>query len=569
MVGVVGYWPLEDGAISTSFASSLPGGSPMAFLGPSSPVPAAYEGVECSSAIPTFTAAGAYGAVPTYTSTNEFAAGALMYFPLTGMVDESGLMAVYATGTIRTWTLKYEAGSTGFRLEAYTSAGVSVLNTPVGPWPPGLLGGRFFVYISAAPSGADVAWVLRFVPIVNSGDGTAASLFVSGTILAQTVGAVTGVAVGNYGDLAGDPAIGHVVVTSTANAMFTGSVYSALGAHRSEPATSRFLRLCEEESVPATIKIFPTSEAMGPQRTGTLLDLLAECEVTDDSVVVEPKGFLGLILRTRSSKYNQTAEVTLSYSGGNISEPFEPTDDDRGIVNDVTVSRAEGSSARSEQTTGPLSTQPPPVGVGRYNSNTVLNVNEDTQLPDQASWRLHVGTWDEARYPNVRVNLPKNPSLAAAVTGLDIGDLVSLTNLPAWVPPGPADVILEGYTETIGHPIAWDLTGNFSPAGPYRVGVYGASSRYSSDLSILNGAATSTATSISVASAGPPWITTASHPAEFPFDITIGGEQMTVTAIVNATSPQTFTVTRSVNGVVKAQTSASVVALYRPAYYAL
>ncbi|NED75283.1 hypothetical protein G3I51_23755 [Streptomyces sp. SID9944] len=83
----------------------------------------------------------------------------------------------------------------------------------------------------------------------------------------------------------------------------------------------------------------------------------------------------------------------------------------------------------------------------------------------------------------------------------------------------------------------------------------------------LAAAATSTATSLQVATtSGPVWVTT---PVEFPFDITVGGERMTVTAVTGSTSPQTFTVVRSVNGVVKAQTAGTDVRLADPAYVAL
>lgn len=54
---------------------------------------------------------------------------------------------------------------------------------------------------------------------------------------------------------------------------------------------------------------------------------------------------------------------------------------------------------------------------------------------------------------------------------------------------------------------------------------------------------------------GPLWITTAAFPTQFPFDISLGGsafgeraERCTVTAITGTESPQTFTVTRAVNG---------------------
>ena len=49
----------------------------------------------------------------------------------------------------------------------------------------------------------------------------------------------------------------------------------------------------------------------------------------------------------------------------------------------------------------------------------------------------------------------------------------------------------------------------------------------------------------------------------------VGGERVTVTNITGASSPQTFTVTRSVNGVVKAHTSGTDVRLWDTPRWAL
>ena len=79
----------------------------------------------------------------------------------------------------------------------------------------------------------------------------------------------------------------------------------------------------------------------------------------------------------------------------------------------------------------------------------------------------------------------------------------------------------------------------------------------------------SSATTLSVAttnSGSPLWTTAA---ADFPFDVTIAGEQITVTNITGTSSPQTFTVTRSVNGVVKAQSAGAAVALFHAPILAL
>jgi hypothetical protein len=66
---------------------------------------------------------------------------------------------------------------------------------------------------------------------------------------------------------------------------------------------------------------------------------------------------------------------------------------------------------------------------------------------------------------------------------------------------------------------------------------------------------------------GPLWTTDA---AEMPFDVDIGGERVTVTNIgAPSGSDQAVTVSRSVNGVVKAHDAGTPVRLWNPARYGL
>jgi len=89
--------------------------------------------------------------------------------------------------------------------------------------------------------------------------------------------------------------------------------------------------------------------------------------------------------------------------------------------------------------------------------------------------------------------------------------------------------------------------------------------RLASGGSTLHQAYNSSATSLLVdSSATPLWTTSATFPADFPFDIDVAGERMTVTAITGSSSPQTFTVTRSVNSVTKSQLSGAVINLWQP-----
>jgi hypothetical protein len=245
-------------------------------------------------------------------------------------------------------------------------------------------------------------------------------------------------------------------------------------------------------------------------------------------------------------------------------------DDDQRNRNDITVSRTGGSSARFIDQTGPLGTDT----IGVYDSSAELNVADDTGLLDQASWRVHLGTVEGLRYPTLRLDLLAVPTLATAWLAVPLTGRVDVTNITSRAlqhPPDDLSLGVEGWTETLGT-FTWDVTQNCSPQTPWAVAVveddqYG---RVETDGSTLAADITTTATSASVTSSTAYiWTTTATFPADFPFDIVIGGERITVTAITGGASPQTFTLTRSVNGVVKAHSAGDAVSLWHPAAIAL
>jgi hypothetical protein len=220
----------------------------------------------------------------------------------------------------------------------------------------------------------------------------------------------------------------------------------------------------------------------------------------------------------------------------------------------------------SDETGGPLSVD----RVGRYDDEITVNVGPDGWLPHEASWALHQGTTDEARYPSFalwmeRPQFVASASLTAAATGLDVGDWLLVTDPPAWLPPETIRQVVVGGSEYL-HNFAWQVTVNCGPASVYDVGVYEDSdTRYESDGSWLGADATSGATSLTVTTpSGPVWAN-----SDLPYDIIIDGERITVTAVSGTTSPQTFTVTRAVNGISKAHDEGAEIRLFRRSYYAV
>lgn len=346
-----------------------------------------------------------------------------------------------------------------------------------------------------------------------------------------------------------------------------------------ETAGRRIERLCSENSIPFTSTgDLDDTTRMGAMGVADLVSLLQDAAAADHGILYEPREQLGLAYRTRTSLYNQAAQLTLDYSASTLGSAPDLTDDDQGVHNDITVTRPGGGSARDTLTVGALSTQAPPNGIGVYDTSASANVVTDALLADQASWLLAVGTIDETRWPALPITV-MNPAIAATalfaqVLGLDLGDLTTITHVPAGLPPDDVLLIAQGYTETLHDYRGWDLTLNCAPGSPYQIAVYGASqgdpagARYDAENATTAAGATTTATSLSIASAANTelWTTDA---AAFPFDVIIGGERMTVTNITGASSPQAFTVTRSVNGVVKTHVIGEKVRLFNTPRYGL
>ena len=556
VAGVVAYWPLEDGKYADLAGSGLVDGYPMTVSGV--PEFEANTAFACSDAIPSMKTGVLDGRVKPYTGTGAAQVRMLINVPSTGATNNAIVCRFWTTGTAARWDLKYQTGG-ALEASAYDSSGTQLFTQNAAFNIDGL---KHRLQFDLTQSGSNIVWgVASGEPGASTGGG------MGNTLNSRTVGIVTRVQI-NPGGLLGDTGIGHLSVQSAVANLF--DLADQLNAYRYETAGRRMSRLCSENGITfVPIGDLDDTVKLGYQRVKTLVDLLKEAADADGGVLFEPRDLLGFAYRTRTSLYRQNPILELSYPGHQMNA-LEPVEDDRSTRNDVEVKRADGASGRATLTTGALSTASPPNGVGTYNSSTTLSLAADQQAADHANWMMHLGTVDEARYPTLGLNMASrwftgDPQLVQTVLAMDVGDRLIVTDPPMWVPPDDISQLAQGYRETLGqfiHAITWNL----APESPYRVAIYDdATSRYTSDGSTLNGAHNSSTTSLSVATAsGPLW----TH-ADGDFDIVIGGERMTVTNVTGSSSPQTFTVTRSVNGVVKAQTDTSKVELFSPYYYAL
>ncbi|MGW7498581.1 hypothetical protein ACWGKA_30425 [Streptomyces luteogriseus] len=556
---LIAYWPMEDDSAATQAYSPVPGVAPMKLtnfdmasddsLGGSSPLPVLQPGGSLSANVP-----------PPASGTGPWHVELVNYIPA-APVAQAVLYEIVCSGTGNRYRVRVQTNNVQLQVLDADDNQLLLTSTGAGSQP-SFFGNWNRVRIFARQNGANVDVDLGWLNAANSSGGH----FQTGSF-AGTVGRVTSIR-SSFGAGLEGTAIGHLAVFQASNTAVFNDADNGFGG---ELAAARLTRLAAEESLSLVITGDASeTAAMGAQRPATLLEQLEQCEQADGGILIEDRSRLGLRYRTRASQYNQTPQLTLSYGSKGLGA-LEPVDDDSNLRNDVTVERVGGSSGRAELTTGRLSVLDPPNGVGRYDDSVSINLSTDSQTEPMAHWLMHLGTVDEARYPVVTIRLHRAPELIPTVLDMIEGDLIRITDLPDFLPPGPVDLIVQGLTERIGVR-TWEIDFVCAPGSPWRVGVVEDAElgRIDTDGSQLSASASEAATSLSVAAtAGPPWITSAQYPADFPFAIRVGGEVMTVTAISGATSPQTFTVVRSTNGVVKAHPAGTDVRLATPMIIAL
>lgn len=546
----VAYWPAEDGKDAKEVSSALPGKPGMQVFGAQQF--AAYTGFACSQPVPTFGPDTAWvGFVPDYPGTGQAQVRLLLAVPSSGATDMTPIMIV-STSTGMSWSVYYTAGG-GLRVLGLRPDGTSAADSTAAF---ALNGSAGRVSLELKQNGSGVDWTVGTLAI-NAGSGG----FSSGTATTSTLGVVQSVYVAPNGMSAG-----HITVQSTVDSLF--DIQAQLDAYAGETTAARFVRLCKETGIDAQlVGAASASAAMGPQRPNTLPALLTECADAELGELFESAYSPALMFRPHRTMTTQAPALVLDYAARQVSAPLTPVDDDQGLTNDVTASQPEAGSYQVTLDTGRLSTQQPPAGVGRYDTSVTVNVSRGTQLADVAGWLLHEGTADQPRYPTVRVDLATAGLPGVAVLDAGIGDLVRITHLAAALLYDDVDQLVRGYTEQYADAYSHTITWSCEPGEPWRVWTlddptYG---RLDSDASSVAAGVSSAATALSVfVVAGSALWTT--DPADTPFDIRVGGEVMRVTAVAGTTSPQTFTVTRAVNGVAKAHVVGERVGLATPVY---
>lgn len=554
----IAWWPLEDGPAVDRAASGLPDGQPVAELGKP-------PGTQIGS--------GNYPGTIVWGVRGSGGAASLVSLSLGGR-----LSATFPASSASSWTfefvVRHDAGSNP---NGFATVPVYLRYRDQWEWAlrfdpngavdfaGGTITGEVGVLMTAPFSAWDGYLHHIRIDVEQVGADAAHYLWIDGELLASaywfghTVVVPTSVRVEHSGGGPHEPSIGHLALFAP-RAPYDQVRPSAARAWLGEPAAARIARLCAEEGIRFRGDgVLAKSTPMGPQGTAPVMELIRECEAADGGLLGETDW--GLSYRPRTARYNLSPTLVMDmaayrYSEGtNPSTVLAPRLDDAATRNEWTVSRPQGSSV----TVADLGHQ---QRVGRYDDSVELNVLSDQDLRDHAGWRVHLGTHSTRRYPALPLDLAANPELVADWLRLRLGDRVTLTGLPAQHPPGPVDLVVEGWSAQLGAR-QWQVTLVGAPYAPWRVATAGGPQRVPTEGSTLAAPLAAGAMTASLAYTGTRWVTDSAH---FPLRLRIGGEEVEVSAISGTSSPQTATISaRGLNGITRSWPAGTPVQVSDPA----
>jgi len=542
--GVVSYWPMEEGSVSTFFANTVSNGRPGTFA---AVTPAADSSLAGATQSPTLNTDQSRIHLPVTPGVNSGGTGfsAMVLFRLPSLPAAKTRIATVSprSGPVATYAFSVDSGFT--YVEALNSSGgviASATNTvaeDLTKW---------------------TAWQIETDNTAGGGNTSVSAIYHSvgkTAYWAQTFN-VSGTTLSNIGgmDLTGPAgtAFAHAWLGNNTLPFVTNSFSLVSSGYATEAPSDRFNRVCGEAGIQCTIfgSNLASTDAMGPQKEGSTLAILQSCVDVDYGAMIE-SGW-GLAFVPKKWRFNAASLYTFSKSAGEIGNIPKPVRDDQRLKNQWTISQVNGTTV----------TYSDPDSIARngtWEDSATLNTYTDTNLDSQASWRVHIGTSQRLRWPSAPLNFARSPQLAQVWRKRQYGWRFGMTTGLTQVTGNEPDLIMEGFLANLD-PDVWDVEMNCTSADTWQVGKLD-TAKWDAHYTTLGGALSPTDTTIilSMSNVYEKWRTGASTA-----HIMVAGEEIALGTIgsITGSGPWTQTVTgctRSVNGVSKSQVSGASVSV--------
>jgi hypothetical protein len=476
------YWRLDEGSTSTSAGDSVAFGFPargpdVTFGNDDSP-----PGAVASASLNTAGTSRLSGTVRMWNLGNGDGA-TIMYFKL-GSVPAAGspmpLFEVRTVGTINRWVV--QIATTGIELNGYDRDGIGVVTGMAGGL--GIDPTRWWaISLEFEKFGStDTIVQLNWHQVGSMTFYSAGTTQVNNRLLTR-ISDVTVIAP------ADNTLVSNVWVGPSTVPFVDTTFMQVSSAFNGETDVDRIKRVLGY----AGIEVFVAPGAgrrLGPQpKNATVLDVVRDAELAGYGLLYERGAILGYLPWT--ARVNPGVTMALDWQAGHLDEAPEPTDDDQQLVNRWTSSRPDGGSRVAEDA-GSIARR------RLYADGETVNVQQDDQLSDDAGWHVAVGSVDSLRWPTIKINLTRNPSLILPWLACRVGSRITVANLPEQVAGEVADLIIEGFENEITTDYEWTAEIACSPAKPWIETAVWGSARGDSQSSELVTAVNATATTLSL-----------------------------------------------------------------------
>ena len=424
----------------------------------------------------------------------------------------------------------------------------------------------------------DGAW--HHLAVVTPGGAGDVSLYVDGVVVGSPITGTTaalpqkltvGEQAGSYTKGRWYGNIGQVAIyTSALSAARIAEHAAATNGYSGDTTAERVARFLGSAGLTAAdwaLDAGQTTVGTYPQAEKSVVQACQDMATTEGGGAafwVRPAGAVRFV--NRRFRDATTPVLTLDALVDLDATVYDTAYDETALVNTSTASRSAESGTLSTQTyTDEVSAAQPPDGFGPADDGGVTTYT----LSDQDALNLaqsHVAgqATPAFRLDQVAANLHASTvSKYAALAAVEIGTRIQIANLPKGAAP------LSTLDQFV--PNTYRVVFDTSPADNPPVGKWG-TFRWQCAGQTLNTTITNSGTTVVITTAGTgnPTFTTTS--GEYPMDIKIGEEELSLnTAPGGASSPQTFSgVTRGANGTTAAaQLSGSTVSLAPASAWAL
>lgn len=534
-----GYWPGEDG----SDASVMSAGQSNVGYAPVSGVTfAAADGPSGSNKLLTLGSAGRVdGRFHSNISTSAWQIS--FTSNLNGADATERLCYAWTTSNGYSWV--WSASTTTYNLTVTDETGTVLYNASVGNG--GVAPGRNIVFrFKCTRSGstwtAEYGWYPEDAPVLTGS---------SGTFTGSACRPVTWMTKTNT--IMNGAYFGHVLATDgVSEDLQSANMLNAINGYPGESTCDRMTRLLTGRAIPFEI-LGDTAKAkkMGPQRPGTLKAQFQEIQRTEFGLIFESPDGRGLRLALHNYLITQAnaPALTLTYPG-HIGPGFAEVATTLELYNTVTAADASGIKVTAQEPNGRYGTADPPAGCGVVDKQVDVNFSSPNDVAQAANLWLRYFQQTERVGP-ITIDLDANPGLRTAVEAVDVGMFIRLSGK---TPETLTLMVVRvgGRSQLTRHIVTFDTV----PGDVFRTGTWnGSPQRHDLASCVTDASWTTTTNAVTFKMTdNEDWSTTAE-----PYDLIVAGERITVTNMNARTGSapgpyfQSANITRSVNGVVKAQ----------------